>query len=324
MLFDLRPKEKLGDLFDRREEYDELSRLVNAGSWVAVLGKRMTGKTSLIKTYAKENRGIYINLMGARGIEDLARKMMAESGLRLEEAGIDLKLFHVKWSKVAEDAFSKLEDKVLVLDEVQEVASPYLLKVLKSAWDTHRELKIIFSGSYIGILKGLMDPGVSSPLYGRKPVEVLLKPFSRETSKNFLTAGFKEHKKLEVSNKEIEEAVERLNGYVGWLTHYGNFRSIRKLSHEEALRETVEEGSKILLLELNHFMRNRRRDLYVKALRTANTGARWHEIRKAVDANNKVLGDILHSLTATLLVEEKAGYYWIEDPILREAVRLLK
>jgi len=36
-------------LFGRDEEYSELSRLTKSGLWVAIIGKRMTGKTSLIK-----------------------------------------------------------------------------------------------------------------------------------------------------------------------------------------------------------------------------------------------------------------------------------
>ncbi|MEM3082671.1 MAG: hypothetical protein QXM50_03890, partial [Candidatus Caldarchaeum sp.] len=60
MLFDLRPKERLKDLFGREEEYSKLVRLVENGSWVAVLGKRMTGKTSLVKTLARERGGVYV------------------------------------------------------------------------------------------------------------------------------------------------------------------------------------------------------------------------------------------------------------------------
>jgi hypothetical protein len=41
MLFSLKPKESRKELFDRNEEYEELTRLVNSGLWVAVLGKRM-------------------------------------------------------------------------------------------------------------------------------------------------------------------------------------------------------------------------------------------------------------------------------------------
>ncbi len=48
MLFDLKPKESRRDLFGRDEEFSELVRLVESGVWVVVLGKRMTGKTSLV------------------------------------------------------------------------------------------------------------------------------------------------------------------------------------------------------------------------------------------------------------------------------------
>ncbi len=324
MLFDLRPKESLRDLFDRHDEFSELSRLIAAGSWVVVMGKRMTGKTSLIKTYAKKNGGVYISLMGAAGIEDLARKLLSVSGMRLEEVGVDLRFVHAKWSKLAEDAFSKVEGKVIVLDEVQEISSPYLLKVLKAAWDTHRELKIVFSGSYIGIMKGLLDPNSASPLYGRTPARVVLSPFTTQSSLKFLHDGFHEHRAVKVTEVELEECVDRLNGYVGWLTHYGNYRCVRKLSHQEALKETMREGSKILLSEVNNFLKNRRRDLYVNLLRMLSKGANWSEMKRELDVNSKVLRDVLRTLTGALLVEQRNGYYWIDDPILRETTRNLR
>lgn len=125
-----------------------------------------------------------------------------------------------------------------------------------------------------------MEPKPASPLYGRKPAKLVLKPFSREVSKKFLESGFRESCRVRVRNEEIEKAVDRLNGYVGWLTYYGNFRCIRRLSHDEALKETLSEGSKIILEELNNFLKGRRRELYVKTLRTVSNGARWSEVKK--------------------------------------------
>ncbi len=49
MLFDLRPKERLNDLFGRRAEYGELSRLVRSGQWVAVLGRRRDLYTAALR-----------------------------------------------------------------------------------------------------------------------------------------------------------------------------------------------------------------------------------------------------------------------------------
>jgi len=47
--FDLNPKESAKELFGREGELDELVHLIKARRWVAVLGPRMVGKTSLIK-----------------------------------------------------------------------------------------------------------------------------------------------------------------------------------------------------------------------------------------------------------------------------------
>lgn len=324
MLFDLKPKERRKELFDREEEYSELKRLVDSGLWVAVVGKRMTGKTSLLKTFSNESNGIYVNLLGARGIEDLVRKLAAESGFKLDELGLDLRFVQVKWSRVLEDVFSQVKDRVIAFDEVQEVSSYHFLKVLKSVWDKYSRIKIIFSGSYVGILRRLLEPSPTSPLYGRKPAKLILKPFSRETSKKFLISGFRENPKVKVKDEEIEEVVDKLNGYVGWLTYYGNFRCVRGLSHQDALKETVNEGAKIILEELNNFLKGRKRELYVKALRTVSTGARWSDVKRALGANSKVVKVVLETLSSAMIIEEKEGYYWIADPIMKEAVKKIR
>lgn len=66
MLFDLRPKESRKDLFGRERELLELERLTES-EWVAVVGARMTGKTSLVKTFVAKSRRddtlvLYLNL----------------------------------------------------------------------------------------------------------------------------------------------------------------------------------------------------------------------------------------------------------------------
>jgi hypothetical protein len=324
MLFDLKPKETPKDLFDRAEEQAELARLVDAGSWVIVLGKRMAGKTSLIKTFAKARGGVYLNLLAARGVEDLARNLMAESGVRLEQVGLDLTPLHIRWTRVAAQGLARVKDRVVVFDEIQEISSPYLLRLLKSAWDSYRKLRVVFSGSYIGILKGLVNPHPGSPLFGRSPATIVLKPFLPEASKEFLKVGFREHRRVAVGSDEVEEVVGKLNGYVGWLTYYGHLRCIRRLRHAEALQATITEGAKILQGEVNHFLTKRRRDLYLKVLRMTAVGARWSELRRELAVNSKTLRDVLKALTSVMMVEERDGFYWIEDPILREATKGLR
>jgi predicted AAA+ superfamily ATPase len=54
MLFNLRAKEQREELFGRDNELLEMPRLLEAGKWIAVLGARMTGKSSLVKTTGSE------------------------------------------------------------------------------------------------------------------------------------------------------------------------------------------------------------------------------------------------------------------------------
>lgn len=68
-LFSLHPKEITEDLFGREQEIKELLNLVREKRWVAILGSRMVGKTSLIKAANRELKrmgikAVYINLWG--------------------------------------------------------------------------------------------------------------------------------------------------------------------------------------------------------------------------------------------------------------------
>ena len=53
-LFNLNPKESPKELFGREKELKELIDLIKAKRWVAVLGPRMVGKTSLLKVASTE------------------------------------------------------------------------------------------------------------------------------------------------------------------------------------------------------------------------------------------------------------------------------
>ncbi len=323
MLFDLRPKERLKELFGRRAEYEELSRLVKTGQWVAVLGRRMTGKTSLVKTFAKETGGIYVNLMEVRGLDGLAQALSQSLGAELRELELRLVALRVRWAKTVENIFARVGERVVVLDEVQEMASPRFLSLLKSLWDTYSELRLVFTGSYVGVLRRMLEPDEGSPLYGRQPARIELKPFSRGLSREFLLQGFAEHKMVPREG-ELDEALESLDGYPGWLTYYGNFRCVRRMSHEEAIKATLREGAKIVLEELDHFLLRRRRELYTAALRMLRHGARWSELRDELGVNEKVLRGILSSLEGAGLIAREGGLYVVADPIVREAAARLR
>jgi AAA+ ATPase superfamily predicted ATPase len=86
-------------------------------------------------------------------------------------------------------------DCVIELDEVQELAaiSGRLLRLLANIFNTHPNTVFVLTGSMFGLMKTLLEPGPSSPLYGRSPAKLYLQPFERELATQFLKKGFEEH-----------------------------------------------------------------------------------------------------------------------------------
>lgn len=315
MLFKLAPKETRKELYDRERELEELHRLTKT-EWVIILGKRMTGKTSLLKTFLNEVGGVYINLMGVRSIRGLVEELAKHTGKIGVEVSIP-PLLRVSWTRLAVDIFSRFEGKIIGLDEVQELPANYFLRLLKKIWDTYN-LRIVFTGSIMGVIKKLIEPGAESPMYGRSPAILELKPFTHEQSRDFLLRGFNECG-LRVRDEEISEIIELLNGYVGWLTYYGNYRCIRGLDHRRALEKVYEEGKKIVLEELNHFLEHRKnREKYILLLKSLP--ANWSTLEAKIGVNSKILSQMLKALENAFLVEKKGKTYTITDPILKKLV----
>ncbi len=314
MLFSLKPKENRRELFGRESELEELKRLTKT-EWVIILGRKMTGKTSLLKVFLKEMNGIYVNLSGIKSIEGLVTELT--KNIIRTEAGIDLKILKLSFTKLAEDVFSRLEGRIVGLDEAQNLPSNYFLKLLKKIWDTY-DIRFIFTGSAMGLYKKLLDPKYASPMFGRIPAKLELKPFTTITSIEFLKRGFSECK-MSISEQEINETVETLNGYVGWLTYYGNLRCVRKIPHLEALRETSEQGIQATLEEIKAFLRSRKNDeLYIKILKYLP--AKWSELLKITKVNSKVLNDALETLQETFLVRKINRTYTTTDNLIKRAI----
>jgi AAA+ ATPase superfamily predicted ATPase len=350
MLFDLHPKESPDELYGRSEEIREVVRLVRSNSWVAVLGPRMIGKSSLLKACRKplENEGyktIYVNLWGIKSLNGLLSVLIESLNSSkslfnsvkdllgaIEEVSLASSGFSLRFSKRPTSTlfsifsvFGRLNDKIVVeLDEIEELssASPQLLKFLANTFNTYRNIIFIFSGSMFGLMRILLEPSSTSPLYGRSPAKLFLKPFSKETSAKFLKVGFEECN-IDVPESDILEAVEELDGIVGWLTLYGNSVAVRKLSHRDALKNVFDEGSKIVLEELEHFLRNRDRKRYMVALSAMSSRASWSEIKHALEikvgnVNDATLKNIVDALLSAMIIKKENEKYFVVDPILRK------
>jgi uncharacterized protein len=350
-LFDLKPKESPKELFGREKELSDLIRLTQAKRWVALKGPRMVGKTSLLKAVAptlmRQNiKVVYVNLWGAKGTDDFLRalsralneeksiinkiKNMAIEGATIGSNGISITLSKKPMTTIWDllDALGKQKEHyVIELDEVQELVaiSGRLLRILANLFNTHSNITFVFTGSMFGLMRTLLEPNSTSPLYGRSPAIIEVHPFDEESSKKFLEKGFSECK-IEVANARLNDVVDRLDGIPGWLTLYGNKVCVQRLPHERAMEETVSEASQIVADELEHFFRNRDRSAYIAALKQAVKPSSWTEIKTAVSfakgtmVNDATVDRIIKNLKAGMLLREVEGRYWVGDPMLRSFV----
>lgn len=348
MLFDLNPKESPKELFGREEELDELVRLLKARRWVAVLGPRMVGKTSLVKVANTriDQNAVYLNLWGAKGTQGLlnalvhglnsSRGMLQKvkdgieriEGLSVGPGGVSVaapkKPLRTMWDLLSIIGRQK-GNYVIELDEVQELAviSGHLLKMLANIFNTYPNMTFVFTGSIFGLMKTLLEPKSSSPLYGRSPAKLYLRPFERREAVGFLNKGFDEYDMKVPPDLVTSVIEERLDGIPGWLTLYGNNATVRRMPFESALKETVSEGLKIVREELEHFFEGRDRSAHLAALKAAATSARWSEIKGAIEArrrspaNDATVYNVLEGLKAAMLVDELERVYRVGDPMLR-------
>jgi Archaeal ATPase. len=62
MLFDIRPKENRKDLYDREKEIEMIKDSVQRKAWMAVLGMKRVGKTSIVNVSVNETNSIALSL----------------------------------------------------------------------------------------------------------------------------------------------------------------------------------------------------------------------------------------------------------------------
>lgn len=356
VLFDLKPKDSLDDLYGRDKEVVEIQNLIKHGRWVAVLGPRMVGKTSIVKAACadlKKYRYAYINLWGVRDshgfLQSLVHGVNSSKDLfgklknllaHVEEFSVGPQSLSIKRSKHPMNnvwdvmsAIGALKDNtVIVLDEVQELYRIYhhVLKMLANIFNTYNNVTFVFTGSMVGLIRSLLEPPSTSPLYGRAPVKIYVNPFTESQSIQFLMKGFAEQKQ-NLAKKNTDEVVAQLDGTPGWLTLYGNYVTIAKLSHKDALKETQSQASKIIRAELEHFLEGRNKFLYIQVLKIiAYSDANWSLIRQGIEAvkgsplNDKTLKDIIDSLSDSMYIAKSGDFYQITDPLIRATVKNIR
>ncbi len=151
----------------------------------------------------------------------------------------------------------------------------------------------------------------------------------RAGSIDFLRKGFIEMG-YRVREDDLEEAVDNLDGVIGWLTYYGYYTL--KYGHREALNRTVNDGSEIVEEEIMHFLSNRlqARENYLLLLRILEKPCTWSEAKKSLEL---LIGRRLHPNQFTRYIRELVNYGFIvkennvykhTDPLIRYAIKKIK
>lgn len=336
-LFDLRPKSRREDLFDRERELSELYRGVERGyPVVLVLGVRRIGKTSILRVFLNEVDGVYIDMRGVVRRSDLEVRLTDSltsslgrlrrflEGIRgVEISGLSLE---IRWrgrdSVSLAGLLTEVNRKggrfVVVLDEVQSVRPPLsaeLRNLIAYTYDNLENITFILAGSEVGLLRdflGYEEP--KSPLYGRAVYEVVVERFSKEESREFLMRGFREEG-VSPPPEVIDEAVNFFDGVIGWLVLFGRryvdgFRDVGIVKNM-AVELAVEELSKL----------SPRERMVLKAV--ASGCKSWSQVRRFITEKygltipNATLTRLINKLEKLSIIKN----YDFQDPVYREAAK---
>ncbi len=367
MFFDINPKERKEDLYDRETELGEILKALELGERLLVIyGIRRIGKSSLVRVSLRESsmpyvlvdlRELYYNenmVTAAHLVRYLVKgfrermKWYEKLGFDLEEAlkrikRIRVKEYEIEIEPAARISLTTLLSEInswcsrhdmrfiLVLDEAQYLRFSNVRYDGLLAWavDNLSHVTFILTGSEVGVLREFLrleDP--KAPLFGRYRREIYVGRFTRDESIDFLARGFRELG-LEPDMSELEEVVGIFDGLVGWLTHYGYYRAVREFSHERAVAEVFEEGSKLILEEFEKVIAPSRRRYSTILKAIAHDIDSWSDIKAYTVAKTGYITDkrfteLLKNLVKYGYLTKENGKYRIADPVVRYAVGKLK
>ncbi len=318
MLFDIRPKTRLKDLFDREREVYELRHGLDHGEpLIIVYGIRRVGKTSLLRACLNEFNYPYVlidvrEIYGEHGYvskshlyKQIARfftsnlEFFERIGFRIRDLLSRVKVFYLSGVGIEVDTsidvdvasvFRVFNDWarrhstrfIIAFDEAQYLRFSGATRydwIFAWAYDNLENITIVVTGSEVGVLRDFLKlDNPEAPLYGRYVREIVLKRFTHDQSRVFLERGFSELG-IRVYSDEIDEAIGKLDGIPGWLTLYGYYRGVQRLDHRTALDKVFEIGSKLVIEELEKIIAPSRQR-YLAILEAIVHGAtRWTEIK---------------------------------------------
>jgi len=366
VLFDRIPKYKIEEFYAREEELQLLFKGLEVGEGlIVVYGVRRVGKTSLVQVGLTEYNVPYVivdlrrfsedpSLLSPSVLASIVKNTLKEyekySGKVKKFAekildyinSLDLKVIKLevkgkrsellvkvledvdKWAKKRNTRF------VIVLDEAQELKIiPAWRKILAWALDTLENVTFIVTGSEVGVLKDFLRlDDRNSPLFGRARLEIYLKKFGREAALDFLKRGFQEVE-MKVVEEELVDAVNRLDGIVGWLALYGYYRVSYNLPHNSTIERVEADAIELIAGELEKLVKFSPKR-YLAILWAITLGLKtWSTIKHYAEGIVGHIPDnkydrLLKNLVKYGFIEKTENLeYRVIDPLLPKAVEKL-
>ncbi len=340
MYFITEPKSKKEDFFNYEYEYNEIKKAIaRKEKIISVVGVRRVGKTSLMNVLYHQTKELKVWLDG-RVISDPKKEVFSAiygvvktgkskifgkiESLNVSAFGIGLEV------KIASGSMAEMEDKIrktgqiyVFIDEAQKANISDLSNILSYFYDRFPNVSFIISGSEIGLIEDVLGEDDSEhSLYGRHITKILMNRLDKSRGFEFLNNGFNQLK-IKIKKEEIYEAIEELDGLIGWLTLYGYEKGIIK--SKKPLEKTIEIASRIVASELtNFFKRTKNKGLYIIVLREAK-GITWtelkvrteHELGKQLNPNSFTFA--VEKLINYSFLEKRDGKYYLADPLLLKA-----
>lgn len=302
-----------------KERYDS-----NKFEFVSIIGRRRTGKTTLIKKFLdgkKDSLYFYIPYGYEKDIKlDLVEELISNFNISF--------LREPSWKELFEKIFEHSRNKrmILVFDEFQRflkinISVPSILQGIIDDYKDVSGLFLIAVGSSIGMMNSLFD--YTSPLYGRRTARIDISPFDYQNMRKYIEEG--------------EE--EKINVY----SIYGGTPKYLEIYKEEKTRGNTTDLMNIIentILKKDSFLYNepilllktelKESEEYFSILKAISSGkCTFNEIGNSISVDKNTLSYYLNTLKENLdLVERivpstekpeksKKGRYVIKDIFFR-------
>ena len=357
-----KPKEKREDFYDYESELNSLVNYINgACRLILIVGLRRVGKSSLLLVGLDEAKVPYLRFdfrTGHRTTQSFVSSLnVGISSFSERESKLTKELTKnlngVKGINITPTATSKirltnLEPLTLLFDSLNGLARDENLKFVLAfdevqllrhlrgfdateligyIYDNFENLTTVLTGSEIGMLYQFLFSRVASASYQ----EIKLKPLSSDKAKEFLEAGFDQHG-LNAPPEFINLAVEKLGGYVGWLTNLGAQVVAGKRRFEPEIIDKILRRIVVLpAQEVQTFLSQSQitgdYKAYMAVLRKLTGPAACQELKQVVEEEIKMevedgkLNEMTNNLRDSgFILKGDDDRYTIPDPVLAAAL----